>query len=58
MRCPPSTKEREPTMGVLARMNTAKHEQVVFVQDTDAGLRAIIAIHNTALGPAPGGTRM
>jgi leucine dehydrogenase len=45
-------------MNVLAQMNTAKHEQVVFVQDADAGLRAIIAIHNTTLGPALGGTRM
>jgi leucine dehydrogenase len=45
-------------MNVLAQMNTSKHEQVVFVQDLDAGLRAIIAIHNTRLGPALGGTRM
>ena len=45
-------------MKVLAQMNTGKHEQVVFVQDLDAGLRAIIAIHSTALGPALGGTRM
>ncbi len=34
------------------------HEQVVFCQNKDIGLRAIIAIHNTALGPALGGTRM
>ena len=45
-------------MNVLAQMNTGAHEQVVFVQDPDAGLRAIIAIHNTTLGPALGGTRM
>jgi glutamate dehydrogenase/leucine dehydrogenase len=45
-------------MNVLAQMNTGKHEQVVFVQDLGAGLRAIIAIHNTTLGPALGGTRM
>ncbi len=45
-------------MNVLAQMNTGKHEQVVFVQDLDAGLRAIIAIHDTTLGPALGGTRM
>jgi leucine dehydrogenase len=45
-------------MNVLARMNTGEHEQVVFVQDLEAGLRAIIAIHNTTLGPALGGTRM
>jgi valine dehydrogenase (NAD+) len=33
------------------------HEQVVFCQDTMSGLRAIIAIYSTALGPALGGTR-
>ncbi len=33
------------------------HEQVVFCADERSGLRAIIAIHNTALGPALGGTR-
>lgn len=34
------------------------HEQVVFINDPTVGLKAIIAIHNTALGPALGGTRM
>jgi valine dehydrogenase (NAD+) len=33
------------------------HEQVVFCQDEPSGLRAIIAIYSTALGPALGGTR-
>lgn len=33
------------------------HEQVVFCQDHASGLRAIIAIYSTALGPALGGTR-
>jgi valine dehydrogenase (NAD+) len=33
------------------------HEQVVFCQDARSGLRAIIAIYSTALGPALGGTR-
>jgi valine dehydrogenase (NAD+) len=33
------------------------HEQVVFCQDQASGLRAIIAIYSTALGPALGGTR-
>ncbi|MFD1932157.1 MULTISPECIES: Leu/Phe/Val dehydrogenase [Nonomuraea] len=33
------------------------HEQVVFCADEQSGLRAIIAIYNTALGPALGGTR-
>ncbi len=35
----------------------AGHEQVAFCQDTRTGLKAIIAIYSTALGPALGGTR-
>jgi len=35
----------------------AEHEQVVFCQDTRTGLRAIIGIYSTALGPGLGGTR-
>ncbi len=35
-----------------------EHEQIIFCSNKDAGLRAIIAIHNTSLGPAFGGTRM
>jgi len=34
------------------------HEQVVYCYDEPTGLKAIIAIHNTILGPALGGTRM
>ncbi len=34
------------------------HEEVVYCHDRDSGLRAIIAVHNTTLGPALGGTRM
>ena len=34
------------------------HEQVLFCTDAESGLRAIIAIHDTALGPALGGCRM
>jgi leucine dehydrogenase len=33
------------------------HEQVIFCHDRDSGLKAIIAIHNTNLGPALGGCR-
>lgn len=43
---------------VLAKMDSFEHEQVVFCQDKDTGLKAIIAIHDTTLGPALGGTRM
>lgn len=35
-----------------------EHEQVVFCNDSESGLKAIIAIHSTALGPATGGCRM
>ena len=35
----------------------SEHEQVVFCSDRGSGLRAVIAIHSTALGPALGGTR-
>lgn len=34
------------------------HEGVHFFSDQDSGLRAVIAIHSTALGPSSGGTRM
>ena len=43
---------------VLAKMDSFEHEQVVFCQDKETGLKAIIAIHDTTLGPALGGTRM
>jgi len=42
-------------MGVFT--SDSGHEQVVFCQDKPSGLRAIIAIYSTALGPALGGTR-
>jgi len=38
-------------------LNQAGYEQVVFCHDAPTGLRAIIAIYSTALGPALGGTR-
>ena len=40
---------------VLQRMSEHDHEQVVFCQDKQSGLKAIIAIHSTLLGPALGG---
>lgn len=45
-------------MEVFTGMTEHNHEQVVFGYDKEAGLKAIIAIHNTTLGPALGGTRM
>ncbi|WP_104531890.1 Leu/Phe/Val dehydrogenase [Streptomyces natalensis] len=41
----------------LFRSEQGGHEQVVLCQDRDSGLKAVIAIHSTALGPALGGTR-
>ncbi len=43
---------------LLQRMEMMGHEQVVFCNDKESGLKAIIAIHNTTLGPSLGGTRM
>ena len=43
---------------VFAHPSYDNHEQVLFVSDDASGLRGIIGIHNTALGPAAGGCRM
>ena len=43
---------------LLKRMEIDDYEQVVFNYDEVSGLKAIIAIHDTTLGPALGGTRM
>ncbi|RZJ35493.1 MAG: Glu/Leu/Phe/Val dehydrogenase [Flavobacterium sp.] len=43
---------------VFGQTSFDNHEQIVFCNDKDTGLKAIIGIHNTVLGPALGGTRM
>ena len=43
---------------VFEILDQTGHEQIVFCHNKDAGLKAIIAIHSTVLGPALGGTRM
>lgn len=43
---------------VFGQVSLLGHEQVVFCHDEPTGLKAIIGIHNTVLGPALGGTRM
>ncbi|GAA4351688.1 Glu/Leu/Phe/Val dehydrogenase [Hymenobacter saemangeumensis] len=43
---------------IFGQIAEHQHEQVVFCHDHETGLRAIIGIHNTVLGPALGGTRM
>ncbi|MBI2304728.1 MAG: Glu/Leu/Phe/Val dehydrogenase [Chloroflexi bacterium] len=45
-------------MNILDYMGAYDYEQVVFCRDAGVGLRAIIAIHDTTLGPALGGIRM
>lgn len=52
---PTELKKVDPVFGQLSFND---HEQIVFCQDKDTGLKAIIGIHNTVLGPALGGTRM
>lgn len=43
---------------IFKEMESKGHEQIVFCYDSASGLKAIIAIHNTVLGPALGGCRM
>ncbi len=45
-------------MELFETIATTEHEQVAFFHSKEAGLKAIIAIHNTVLGPALGGLRM
>ena len=44
-------------MAVFEQITSDDYEQVVFNYDKVSGLKAIVAIHSTALGPALGGTR-
>lgn len=43
---------------IISQMSTMGHDQILFCSDDETGLKAIIAIHDTTLGPALGGTRM
>ncbi len=43
---------------VFGQLSFDNHEQIVFCNDKDTGLKAIIGIHNSIMGPALGGTRM
>ncbi len=53
-----NTSELHKIAPVFGQLSYDHHEQVVFCNDKDTGLKAIIGIHNTVLGPALGGTRM
>jgi leucine dehydrogenase len=50
--------EKVEAAGIFGTLTQMGHEQVVFCNDEATGLKAIIGIHNTVLGPALGGTRM
>ncbi|HOO12323.1 MAG TPA: Glu/Leu/Phe/Val dehydrogenase [Bacillota bacterium] len=45
-------------MEIFSKMEEYDYEQLIFCQDKSSGLKAIIAIHDTTLGPALGGTRI
>jgi leucine dehydrogenase len=45
-------------MKIFTYMEKYDYEQLLFCQDENSGLKAIIGIHDTTLGPALGGTRM
>ena len=45
-------------MNIFETISKYGHEQIVFCQEQSTGLKAVIAIHNTILGPALGGCRM
>ncbi|MFJ1927891.1 MULTISPECIES: Leu/Phe/Val dehydrogenase [unclassified Streptomyces] len=51
------TGEPVDALHTLFHSDQGGHEQVVLCQDRASGLKAVIAIHSTALGPALGGTR-
>ncbi len=51
-------KELQKMDPVFGQLSFDNHEQIVFCNDKDTGLKAIIGIHNTVMGPALGGTRM
>lgn len=50
--------EKPVSESIFEKVGIMGHEQVVFCNDEATGLKAIIGIHNTVLGPALGGTRM
>ena len=45
-------------MNAMTEMSKYRHDKVLFINNEKAGLKAIIAVHNTNLGPAIGGCRL
>ena len=61
IRAPPGRRYTEQSREHMAAFEDSAfddHERVIFCHDAQTGLKAIIAIHSTALGPAAGGTRL
>ncbi|HSJ68392.1 MAG TPA: Glu/Leu/Phe/Val dehydrogenase [Anditalea sp.] len=52
------TQENVREGSIYGQVTSLGHEQLVFCYDEPTGLKALIGIHNTVLGPALGGTRM
>lgn len=50
--------EISQSLSIFSELEKHDYEQLIFCSDQKVGLRAIIAIHNTTLGPALGGARM
>lgn len=48
----------QPSLSVFSHPEFQQHEKISFFHDAKTGLKAIIAIHNSTLGPALGGCRM
>ncbi len=53
-----NNKDHNESESVFSKMEKNGHQKLVFCNDEATGLKAIIAIHDTTLGPALGGTRM
>jgi len=45
-------------LAIFERLKSSSHEQIIFFKEKVSGLRAILAIHDTTLGPAIGGVRL
>ena len=52
------TKEKKAESNIVGLMEEMEHENVVFFQDKETGLKGIIGIHDTTLGPSLGGCRI
>ncbi|MEN7546370.1 Glu/Leu/Phe/Val dehydrogenase dimerization domain-containing protein [Rapidithrix thailandica] len=49
---------KSSSVSVFEELHNMGHEQVVYCHDEESGLKAIIGVHNTVLGPGLGGLRM